>query len=129
MPRPLAFVLLLVAPLACPALAQSLDPALTAPWRVVEIEGAPAPFPQTLRFADGKVSGSGPCNRFSAGVQQAGQSLEIGQPVSTRMFCQGRMDAEKRYFNALHAVRSYALQDGALILSGADGRPLLKLAK
>jgi heat shock protein HslJ len=45
------------------------------------------------------------------------------------MFCQGRMDAEKRYFDALHAVRGYALNGGALSLNAADGHTLLKLTK
>lgn len=124
------FLLLLAAVAAGPASAQTVDPALTATaWRVVEIAGAPMPNPVTLQFGSHSVSGRGPCNRYSAGFKQAGPSIEIGQPVPTRSFCQGRMDLEKQYFDALHAARTYAVSEAGLSLNGADGTALMKLAK
>ncbi len=105
-----------------------VDPALEAvTWHVVEIDGARASYAETLQFSDHRVSGKAACNRFSAGVKQTGQLLEIGQPVATRMFCQGRMDDERRYFEALHAVRSFVLADSGLVLNAVDGHALLKL--
>jgi heat shock protein HslJ len=125
--RKLLALLLIV---AAPASAQAVDPALTATtWRVVELLGAPVPYPVTLQFADHSVSGRGPCNRFSAGFKQSNESVEIGQPVATRMFCQGRMDAEKQYFDMLHAAHRYRIADGVLSLNSADGSTLIKLAK
>ncbi|KAB2920368.1 MAG: META domain-containing protein [Hyphomicrobiaceae bacterium] len=107
-----------------------VDPALeAATWHVLEIDGAPASYAETLQFSDHRVTGKAACNRFSAGMKQTGQLLEIGQPVATRMFCQGRMDEERRYFQALHAVRSFMLDDGGLVLNAADGHALLKLRK
>ena len=126
----LRFAVLLLAVAAVPVRAQGVDPALTgATWHVVEIEGVRPPNPQTLQFGDQRVTGQGPCNRFAAGFKQTGQSIEIGQPVATRMFCQARMEAEKRYFDALHAVRGYALEDSTLSLNAADGHTLVKLTK
>ena len=113
-----------------PAHAQGIDPALAAEtWHVSEIGGTPAAFAETLQFGDHRVAGRSACNRFSAGVRQTGQKLEIGEPVATRMFCQGRMDEERRYFTALHAVSSYSLADGFLSLNDAGGKTLLKLKK
>jgi heat shock protein HslJ len=110
--------------------AQAVDPALAAEtWHVFEIEGVQATFQETLQFAEHRVTGRSACNRFTAGLQQSAGTLEIGQPVATRMFCQGRMDEEQRYFNALHAARSYEMTDGLLSLHGSDGHPVLKLKK
>jgi heat shock protein HslJ len=120
----------LTATVMAAAHAQGVDPALTsATWHVVEVEGAQTTYAETLQFAEHRVAGKGACNRFSAGLKQAGQALEIGQPVATRIFCQGRMDAEKRYFDALHAARSYALNAATLSLNAADGHTLVKLTK
>jgi heat shock protein HslJ len=124
------FVVLLMVAAAAPASAQSVDPALTATtWRVVELLGSPMPFPVTLQFASHGISGRGPCNRYSAGFKQSSESVEIGQPVATRAFCQGRMDAEKQYFDTLHAAHRYRIVDGTLSLNSADGSALIKLSK
>lgn len=123
-------VLLLAAVVAAPACAQAVDPALTsARWSVVEIAGAPAAHGETLQFAGAKVSGRGACNRFTGSARQAGPTLEIGELASTRMFCQGKMDAEQRYFEALRVVRSYTLTAGILSLAAADGRTVVVLGR
>jgi heat shock protein HslJ len=110
--------------------AQALDPALTSPtWHVVEVEGERATHAETLQISDGRIAGKAACNRFAAGFKHTGSLVEIGQPVATRMFCQGRMEAEKRYLDALHATQSYVLGDGSLVLNAADGHAVVKLAK
>lgn len=114
-----------------PAGAQQVEPKLVAhPWRVVEVLGRAMAFPVSLEFgADGRLSGRGPCNRYTAGFKQSGGSLEIGQAAATRMFCEGRMEAEKLYFDALRLVHRYTLGDGTLSLNSADDSALIKLAK
>lgn len=113
----------------CLAHAQSVDPALAAAtWQVKEVDGTPAIHKETLVFAEHRVTGQGACNRFSAGLKQTGGTLEIGQPVAMRMFCQGRMDEEHAYFNALHAAKSYVLSEGTLMLNAGDGHALIKLS-
>lgn len=123
-------LLLLVAAVAGPAYAQPIDPALTSgSWRVVEIAGAGAAHAETLQFDADKITGKTACNWFRVSLAQNGQVLEIGKPIVTRMFCKDRMDAERRYLEALGAVRSYTLTAGTLALVAADGRTLIKLAR
>ncbi len=109
---------------------QSPDPALSAgAWRVVEIEGAQAAHGETLRFTGQGIAGQSACNRFSAGLKQQGQAVEISPPVSTRMYCEGRMDDERRYLDALKAAQGYTLSGDTLSLKDADGRTRVKLSK
>lgn len=123
-------LVLLTVVAAAPAAAQTFDPALAATtWRVIEVAGAPMPNPVTLQFGTHSISGRAPCNRYTAGFKQTGQAIDIGQPVPTRSFCQGRMETEKQYFDALHAARTYTLGEGTLSLNAADGSALIKLAK
>jgi heat shock protein HslJ len=115
---------------ALPARADDIDPALRANlWHAVTISGVQAVHIETLEFDAHRVAGRGACNRFSAGLTQAGSVLTIGHPVATRMYCQGRMNDEKAYFDALAAVHGYQLGDGTLVLKASDGHVLITMKK
>lgn len=130
MPRLLLVLIFVGAAVSAHAQTQSPDPALSAgPWRVVEIEGAQAAHGETLRFTGQGIAGQSACNRFSAGLKQQGQAVEISPPVSTRMYCEGRMDDERRYLDALKAAQGYTLSGDTLSLKDADGRTRVKLSK
>jgi heat shock protein HslJ len=110
--------------------AQGVEAALAGgKWQVVEIEGAPAAFAETLEFSGDKVVGNGACNRFTGTAKQDGQTLQIAPLASSRMVCEGRMDAETRYFGALRSVCSFARSGDTLSLLSADGRILVKLKR
>lgn len=120
----------LAAGISAAAAQAALDPVMTSTtWHVVEIEGEPATYAETLQVSDSRIAGKAACNRFAAGFKHTGPTVEIGQPVATRVFCQGRMDAEKRYLDALHATHAYVLSEGSLVFNAADGHAVLKLAK
>lgn len=124
------FATLVVVASTVVANAQGVDPALTGgTWRVVEIEGAPAAFAETLEFSGDKVAGKAACNRLAGGAKQDGQTLQIAPLASTRMSCEGRMDAETRYVGALSSVRSYLRSGDTLSLLSGDGRILVKLMR
>jgi heat shock protein HslJ len=115
---------------APPARADDIDPALRANlWHAVTISGVATVHTETLEFDAHRVAGRAACNRFSAGLTQTGSALAIGHPVATRMYCQGRMDDEKAYFDALAAVHGYVLSDGTLALKASDGRVLITMKK
>ena len=123
-------VLLLAAIAAGPAAAQPLDPYLVSEsWRVVEIAGIPAAHAETLQFRASAIGGKTACNWFRASLAASGQVLEVGKPTVTRMYCKDRMDDERRYLDALGAVRGYALAADTLSLLGDGGRVLLKLTR
>jgi heat shock protein HslJ len=73
---------------------------------------------------DGRVAGSGGCNRFSGGYTLEGDSLAIGPVASTRMAClepEGVGQQESAYFAALARVSSWSFREERLQLRAADG--------
>lgn len=87
----------------------------------------------TLEIAgDGRVSGSGGCNRISGKARITGASIRIGPLVSTRMACPPAvMDQEHKFFNALEAARSWRIDRARhkLTLRGSGGKVLVVLAR
>jgi heat shock protein HslJ len=120
-----AFLLLAAAPAAEGAAAVgqggvSLPPALlNVEWSLVTMNlgGRPAEdvtgAGMTITFsADGQVSGSGGCNRFSGGYtgDESGGLRIPGPLASTLILCeQAVSEREARYLSALPEVRGYAL--------------------
>ena len=94
----------------------------------LDVEGWEESAP-SARFADGKVSGSSGCNRFSAAATRDGEQLRIGQVTSTRMACRPPADAvERAFLDALGRVASWRVEDGELVLLDADGGEQLRFA-
>ena len=82
----------------------------------------------SLEFAaDGKLHGSGGCNRYFAAYEIGpGDSLKIKSIGSTRMACpQEFMDQEMRYFEALQRVSAFRVQNNLLQLFYENGRRVL----
>jgi heat shock protein HslJ len=80
----------------------------------------------TALFSDGTVSGSGGCNRYSAGYEVDGSSLTIGAPAATLIACpEPQGSVEQAFFVALGEIASYATDEASLTLSDGDGEPLL----
>lgn len=78
----------------------------------------------SLRFGqDGRLSGSGSCNRIIAGYTVNGSKLNISKAGLTRMACPPAvMDQERRFVDVLNAVRSYRIDPtGALVLTSSTG--------
>jgi heat shock protein HslJ len=73
---------------------------------------------------DGRVGGSGGCNRFSGEFTLEGDGVAIGPVASTRMAClepEGVGEQESAYFAALARVASWTFRDDRLQLRAADG--------
>ncbi len=104
-------------------------------WQLVSLDlqpVEPAANPEQraqLLFDNGRVTGSGGCNRLSGSYQRNGSRLRIGPLAATRMVCAdaGRGALETRFLAALHATASYRLTDGRLLLLEAGGRTLAVL--
>jgi uncharacterized membrane protein/heat shock protein HslJ len=82
----------------------------------------------SLEFSkDGKLHGSGGCNRYFAAYEIGpGDSLKIKSIGSTRMACpQEFMDQEMRYFEALQRVSAFKVQNNLLQLFYDNGQRVL----
>jgi heat shock protein HslJ len=79
---------------------------------------------------EGLVSGSGGCNRFGGGYEQAGDQLTIAGLITTRMGCAPEiMQSEHELLAALEAAHHVEASHGALKIFGADGKLLLDLVR
>jgi heat shock protein HslJ/uncharacterized lipoprotein YbaY len=81
----------------------------------------------TLAFdADGRVSGRGSCNRYTATYALTGEGLTIAKPASTMTACApALMQQERLFFDLLAQVRRFSFSaDGALVLHTEDGRTI-----
>ena len=98
-------------------------------WTLVQFEdGSPAPAERAITavFKDGKVTGFGGCNRYSATVTSSSPgALKVGAISATKMACAGPAGSnEQRYFAALEKAEGFALEEGRLVLS--PGRMVFK---
>ena len=95
-------------------------------WRLSRLgrnERVPEGVKVTAVFGDGRVSGSGGCNRYSAAVVETDpQGFSIGPAASTRMACPDPAGGfEDRYFSALQAANRFGFLLGNLVLHYGKG--------
>ena len=88
---------------------------------------------QTTRAfdAEGRVAGSGGCNRYFGPVTIEGSTIRFGDLGATRMACvPALMDQEQKFFDALAATRSYRFDDpgNKLVFLGEDGTTLVRFS-
>jgi heat shock protein HslJ len=98
-------------------------------WALSELGGKPlvAGSGISAEFtADGQVSGSAGCNRYSGSYTASGNKITFASPMaSTRMMCeQAVMDQESAYFRALADAKTYSVSGDQLTLYGADKKAL-----
>jgi heat shock protein HslJ len=91
-------------------------------WRLVRIgrKATAGEREVTASFSeDGRLTGSGGCNRYMGGYAVSGESLTIEPLASTRMFCEPEVsDQEARFLATLQASTSWRISDGRLRLTG-----------
>ncbi len=98
---------------------QLLGDAVAAPGS----EGAPRQQAH-LRFdaAEGRVGGTGGCNRMIGGYKTEGDSIEFTRMASTMMACpDGGMEGDRRLASALEAARRWLVAGPVLELFDAAG--------
>jgi heat shock protein HslJ len=90
-------------------------------WRLSRLgrnERVPDDVKVTAVFGDGRVSGTGGCNRYSAAVVETDpRGISIGPAASTKMACPDPGGGfEDRYFSALQTVNRFGFLLGNLVL-------------
>ncbi len=109
---------------------QTLDassPIADVEWKLESfgVGGTPAleDAPATLTILAGRAAGRTGCNSyFSAVTFGLDGAVAFSQPGATMMYCEGAMDQEQNFFDALVGIDRYELTaDGKLVLSGNSG--------
>jgi heat shock protein HslJ len=108
-------------------------PLLGTAWRAEAIgdEAARGDPASTLAFAsEGRVAGSGGCNRITGPVSLHGDAITLGPLAATRRACPPEtMQQEQRFLTALAAARRVAHDEDVLRLLDADGRELVRMRR
>ncbi|WP_088890379.1 META domain-containing protein [Leptolyngbya ohadii] len=98
---------------------------LTGSWKLANMTAGNSPMPMlpasdtvpTAEFRDGRIAGSGGCNRFMGGYETEGNQLKIGPLASTFMACQPAvMSQESTYLKALQGAQRYEITDDGLTI-------------
>jgi heat shock protein HslJ len=83
--------------------------------------------------SDGKISGSGGCNRYFGGwgfLEGTKDAIRIWRTGSTKMTCEGPiMTQEYRYLEELSRVSTYAAEGKELRLYYDEGRGVLRFSR
>ncbi len=79
--------------------------------------------PITLKIEEGKVAGSGGCNRYFGGVTfPKDGELKFGAIGATKRACIGPgMPQESKYFTTLAKMTKYRVNESVLTMENADG--------
>jgi len=99
-------------------------------WALTELTGKPPVAGTGISAgfsADGKVSGSAGCNRYSGAYTVSGNSITFSSPMATTMMmCDTAvMEQENAYLKALGEARTYAVKGDQLTLTGANNTSLV----
>jgi heat shock protein HslJ len=133
--RGIVFACTLLAVLACEgsvnAQADSPGTLIGTTWLAENIEqnGATEGVQSTLEFPEeGKVAGSGGCNRFQGSLTADREHL-FGMLATTRKMCPPpQMEQETRFLQALGKATRLERKDSVMLVYGEGSEPLLKLS-
>ena len=119
---------------ACPSLSPRSSALRGTEWRVLEIDGERPVFDNwrqrpTLKLDDdGKYNASTGCNSLTGTYQLDPDGLRFLLPAATLAACvpPGNSDIERRFLNALSAVRQAQVASITLDLTDGDGKRRLR---
>lgn len=105
-------------------------------WLLTELAGKAVSLPdgaQAFLMMDpdqNRLNGSGGCNDLFADMNLDGSNLSFDGLGSTKKMCEGIMDTERGFMDALRNTTSFDLaKSGKLSLLGKGGEVLAKLSK
>ncbi|MBC8013177.1 MAG: META domain-containing protein [Methyloceanibacter sp.] len=101
-------------------------------WRpsFMRASDLPAGSHMVVQFnPDGRITGSGGCNRFFGAYTISGDHIKIGPLAATRKGCPGLLLAETAFFATLEAAKSFEQNDTTLVLFDAFGTKLAQFVR
>ena len=109
---------------------QAAVPLAQTYWRLTEIDGMPMPPTPAGRPEahlvvlpdEGRITGTGGCNRFIGPYEMVGSDLRVGPIDSGLQLCFDSGLAEGLYLEALRAVEHYRIEGRQLLLTRTDER-------
>lgn len=108
---------------------------LDGTWKVVAIGGDSLPFTEgeVMLILDAKNSlfgGNVGCNSVSGNMAYTDYGVEFSSVSVTQMMCDEQSNAvERKMLDAINAVSTWSVANGALLLSDGEGNNFLTLEK
>jgi len=96
-------------------------------WGVAEHSGLEGTEAAYISLSEGRVEGSGGCNRIAGAYAQSGGQIEFSPLVSTRRACLAGMERESAFLSALENVRLWQKKGDRLRFYDASGRLLMEM--
>lgn len=105
---------------------------LTGSYVLSQLKGKDISFEQISLQIDTKrqeVRGNAGCNRFSVPYDKQGNEISFQEPVSTKMFCEGKMEREKEIIDLFSSITRVE-QDGEKVIFLDENRdPVFRAQK
>ena len=93
-------------------------------WKLISIDGSPMSLGDnailTFDEKENKINGVAACNKFSADYEMLRKALKFGSIISTKMYCEGKMDEENKIISNLQNVTRYEVKANMLYLYSQD---------
>lgn len=83
----------------------------------------------TFDLEEQKAYGYVGCNRFSSSFVQEGNNLQFKGGLSTKMFCEGKMEIEARILDALEEITGVRKANDKLVLHSSESDDLITIKK
>jgi heat shock protein HslJ len=100
-------------------------------WKLVQLGADAVSVPDGPRephiiLQDGRAAGSGGCNRMSGSYTLNGKSLRFTPMLATKMYCEGGMQYERPFFDALERTSAWRIDGGKLEMLNDGGNVLAR---
>ena len=100
-------------------------------WKLVELNGGPVQPGEGKELhmiikADDRVTGYSGCNQFMGSVTVSGDGLSFGPVAGTRRMCEGVMDQENAFLQALESAHRHAISGEDLEITDANGTVVMR---
>ena len=111
---------------ACSIMNQTSDEANLGEttWKLISINGTPVSLGgnAVIQFdeKDSKVTGVAACNSFGADYEMLRNTLKFQDIITTKKYCEGKMDEEDQIISNLHNVTRYDVKADKLYFYGKD---------
>lgn len=105
---------------------------LNGTYKILNLQGEDVStqnYSLTFTPTEHRVTGETGCNGFSAKYIQENNVLSIGRAMSTRMYCEGKMEMEQKIINHLEDVAKVEKRGKDLVLVSTDNRSLFTIQK
>jgi putative lipoprotein len=95
-------------------------------WKLVELNGGPVGPGEgkdlhMILKAEDQVNGYSGCNQFMGSVTVSGDGLAFGPIAGTRRMCEGTMDQEMAFLQALENAHRFAISGEDMAVENANG--------